>query len=102
MADTTKVFGDLKKRFQHYDQYKTCLDDLNRMITRVNDLNKTSAGDDEIGRAYHQQVDKPTQNLTETIAGVRKRLGVIVEGGYDTVDTMKKADEDSAEAAGSW
>ncbi|MFJ3902993.1 hypothetical protein [Streptomyces sp. NPDC090025] len=102
MADTTKVFGDLKKRFQHYDEYKTCLDDLDKMIKRVNTLNKTSAGDDEIGQAYHQQVDKPTENLTETIAYVRKRLGVIVDGGYDTADIMNKADDESKTTADNW
>ncbi|MFF0205167.1 hypothetical protein [Streptomyces sp. NPDC005017] len=95
MADDLKVLGDLKNKFAHYDDYQRCLTDLSRAIVQINKINKESAGQDEIGKAYHQQVDRPTVSLTETLEYVNKRLGTIVDAGNQTADTMTNADEEA-------
>ncbi|WP_435972360.1 hypothetical protein [Streptomyces sp. Qhu_M48] len=99
MADELKVLSDLKSKFAHYDDYQRCLTDLSRAIVEINRINKESAGKDEIGTAYHQQVDKPTENLTETLAYISKRLGTVVEAGNETSDTMAKSDEEAGAQA---
>lgn len=99
MADDLKVLGDLKGKFQYYDEYKRCLTDLSRTIVEINRINKESAGQDEIGKTYHQQVDGPTENLTETLAYITKRLGTVVDAGNETSDEMKKSDEEAGSQA---
>ncbi|MGW5848689.1 hypothetical protein ACWFQ8_12180 [Streptomyces sp. NPDC055254] len=99
MADgnTLRVLSDLKNKFAHYDDYQRCLSEINRMIVEINRINKESAGQDEIGKVYHQQVDKPTENLTETITYIRKRLGLVVEAGNETTETMGNADDEAGQ-----
>ncbi|MFE2012639.1 hypothetical protein [Streptomyces sp. NPDC059491] len=95
MADDLKVLSDLKNKFAHYDDYTRCLTDLSRAIVEINRINKESAGQDEIGKTYHQQVDRPTENLTATLEYVNKRLGMVVEAGNKTSDIMAKSDEEA-------
>ncbi|MGA5498078.1 hypothetical protein ACPCSP_27350 [Streptomyces cinereoruber] len=95
MADDLKVLSDLKGKFAHYEDYQRCLTDLSRTIVEINRINKESAGQDEIGKTYHKHVDRPTENLTETLAYVTKRLGAVTEAGKETTDTMAKADEEA-------
>jgi CHASE3 domain sensor protein len=97
MAEELRVLSSLKNKFAYYDDYERCLADLNRSIVEINRINKESAGQDTIGKTYHQQVDKPTENLTETIKYIRKRLGSVVEAGNDTVDTMKNSDDEAGQ-----
>ncbi|MET9347291.1 hypothetical protein [Streptomyces termitum] len=99
MADDLKVLSDLKGKFAHYEDYQRCLTDLSRTIVEINRINKESAGQDEIGKTYHQQVDKPTENLTETLAYVTKRLGVVSDAGKETSETMAKSDEEAGSQA---
>ncbi|MFD3945158.1 hypothetical protein [Streptomyces sp. NPDC058579] len=97
MADELRVLSDLKNKFACYDDYERCLADLNKSIVEINRINKESAGQDTIGKTYHEQVDKPTENLTETLAYIRKRLGSVVVAGNDTVETMKNADDEAGQ-----
>ncbi|MER8236239.1 hypothetical protein ACIRQY_17845 [Streptomyces sp. NPDC101490] len=99
MADDLKVLSDLKSKFAHYEDYQRCLTDLSRAIVEINRINKESAGQDEIGTTYHQQVDKPTENLTETLAYISKRLGAVTDAGKETSDTMAKSDEEAGSQA---
>ncbi|MEW1700847.1 hypothetical protein ACIQCR_32960 [Streptomyces sp. NPDC093249] len=99
MADDLKVLSDLKSKFAHYEDYQRCLTDLSRAIVEINRINKESAGQDEIGKTYHQQVDKPTENLTETLAYLSKRLGAVTDAGKETSDTMAKSDEEAGAQA---
>ncbi|MFI5620553.1 hypothetical protein [Streptomyces sp. NPDC051567] len=99
MADDLKVLSDLKNKFAHYEDYQRCLTDLSRAIVEINRINKESAGQDEIGKTYHQQVDKPTENLTETLAYLSKRLGAVTDAGKETSDTMAKSDEEAGSQA---
>ncbi|MFE3073316.1 hypothetical protein [Streptomyces sp. NPDC059247] len=99
MADDLKVLSDLKSKFAHYEDYQRCLTDLSRAIVEINRINKESAGQDEIGKTYHQQVDKPTENLTETLAYLSKRLGAVTDAGKETSDTMAKSDEEAGSQA---
>ncbi|MCX5613209.1 hypothetical protein OHB39_37650 [Streptomyces sp. NBC_00047] len=96
-GEDLKVLSDLKDKFAYYDDYQRCLTDLNQKIVEINRINKESAGQDEIGQVYHQQVDKPTENLTETVAYIRKKLGTVVSAGNDTVDTMNIADDEAGQ-----
>ncbi|GHJ94045.1 MULTISPECIES: hypothetical protein [Streptomyces] len=99
MADDLKVLSDLKNKFSHYEDYQRCLSDLSRTIVEINRINKESAGQDEIGKTYHKQVDRPTENLTETLSYVTKRLGMVTEAGKETSDTMAKSDEEAGSHA---
>ncbi|GGY46468.1 hypothetical protein [Streptomyces omiyaensis] len=99
MADDLRVLSDLKSKFAHYDDYQRCLADLGKAILEINRINKESAGKDEIGTTYHDQVDKPTENLTETLSYVTKRLGTVVEAGNDTSDIMDRSDEEAGSRA---
>ncbi|MBW5483109.1 hypothetical protein [Streptomyces bambusae] len=97
MAEELRVLSGLKNKFAHYEDYERCLAELNRSILEINRINKLSGGQDPIGKTYHEQVDKPTENLTQTVAYIRKRLGSVVEGGNETVNTMNNANEESGQ-----
>ncbi|RSS60977.1 hypothetical protein [Streptomyces sp. WAC06614] len=100
MADGIRVLSDLKNKFANYEEYERCLTDLNRYIVEINRINKQSAGQDEIGKTYHQTVDKATEGLTEQIASIRKRLGSIADAGDRTVKNMNNADDEATQTIG--
>ncbi|MFE0699689.1 hypothetical protein [Streptomyces sp. NPDC058872] len=99
MAKELKVLENLKDHFANYDAYVRCLSDLGVTIDKINKFNKDSAGTDTIGETYHQQVDEPTENLTETVKYVRQRLGLVTDAGKETSDVMNQADEDAGSQA---
>ncbi|MFD3995991.1 hypothetical protein [Streptomyces sp. NPDC058548] len=102
MAEKLKALGDLKRYFAQYEEFDAGLKSLQRRIEIVNRLNKNSAGDDQIGKQYHSQVDAPTKNLTDTIAHISKVLGRVSTAGSVTTTSLDNADEQSTNEAKNW
>jgi hypothetical protein len=102
VARKLKAPADLKKYFSEYETFTKKLDELRERTDRINKNNKTSAGHDEIGKQYHEQVDKPTENLTETVHYVENVLGMVKDGGDATAEQLGTADDDAGKTASDW
>ncbi|HEY5837233.1 hypothetical protein [Streptomyces sp.] len=102
MARKLKAPADLKKYFAEYETFQAKLKELHTLTTEINRYNKTSAGHDDIGKQYHDQVDKPTENLTDTVQYVANVLGMVKDGGDATVEQLDDADQDAEKTAQSW
>ncbi|WP_431676435.1 hypothetical protein [Kitasatospora sp. KL5] len=95
MASQLKKLTDLKRAFVDFEDMSEL---VGRVKTRVDDINRrnvTAAGDDEIGKQYHEQADKPTAALTTLVTAVRDRLKSIGTAGQDAADMFDAADQDA-------
>lgn len=102
MARNLKAPADLKKYFAEYETFQAKLRELHTMTAEINKYNKTSAGHDDIGKQYHDQVDKPTEDLTDTVRYVANVLGMVKEGGDVTAEQLESADHDAEKTAQGW
>ncbi|MEV4560476.1 hypothetical protein AB0K51_26255 [Kitasatospora sp. NPDC049285] len=102
MAKKLKALSDLKAYFGNYEDFEHRLKNLNTSIVHLNKLNKTSAGNDDIGKQYHQQVDKPTEDLTKTVGYIGTSLGRVGTAGKTTADQLQTADDDASKKSNNW
>jgi hypothetical protein len=97
VANRLTALSDLKKAFANFDDMSRLIDDMRGKADEINKYNKNSAGDDDVGKQYHTTVDKPTKNLTDLLASVRKRVDQVGVAGQDTSDQMQNADQNGAD-----
>ncbi len=97
MADRLVKLTDLKQVFGHFEEMSALVDKIKDEVHRIEVNNKLAAGDDDIGRQYHQQADKGTVNLVELTTNVRNKLLVIGINGATTADLFDAADNDAAD-----
>ncbi|RSS83743.1 hypothetical protein [Streptomyces sp. WAC06614] len=99
MASRLTALSDLKTAFADFDAMSTLVDGMRRRADEINKLNKTAAGDDEIGKRYHKSVDTGTTNLTSLLKTVRESLDRAGVAGQNASDRFTKADQEAADLA---
>ncbi|MER7753274.1 hypothetical protein [Kitasatospora sp. NPDC097643] len=93
MAKQLKKLDDLKSAFGKFDEMSALVDKVKGEIDDVNKKNVAAGGNDEIGKKYHEQVDKPTENLTVLVGAIRDKLQSIGLHGQGTADLFDRTDE---------
>ncbi|MGF1429411.1 hypothetical protein [Kitasatospora sp. LaBMicrA B282] len=101
MAEQLQKLDGLKKSFTHFDDMSTLLDRINTRVQDINERNKQAAGNDDTGKQYHAQIDKPTKDLTQLIGDLRDKMTAVGYHGQGTADLFDSADQDASDAAGS-
>lgn len=99
MAEQLKKLSDLKKAFGHFEEMSELVDRAKTRVDAINKRNVIAGGDDEIGKQYHEQVDKPTVGLTTLVTGVRDKLRVIGVEGRNAADMFDAADQEANDLA---
>ncbi|MDH6143817.1 MULTISPECIES: hypothetical protein [Kitasatospora] len=99
MADQFTALSDLKSAFGKFGDMSDLLDRMRGRVDEINAFNKNAAGDDDIGKQYHQTVDKPTADLTDLLDGVRKAIDKVGQHGQDSTDQFNSADQDNTDSA---
>jgi hypothetical protein len=97
VGDRLTALSDLKKAFANFDDMSRLIDETRTKADEINKYNKSSAGDDDIGKQYHATVDKPTKNLTELLTTVRQTVDKVGVTGQDASDQFDNADENGKE-----
>lgn len=94
MADQFSALADLKAAFGKFDDMSKLLDDMRGKVDEINKYNKDSAGNDDIGKQYHQTVDQPTSDLTDLLTQVRQAVDKVSAGGKNATDLFNNTDQD--------
>ncbi len=103
MADRMEVPDNLKGRFGQFDSIVEVTKRLQGRIEQINEANKVAGGkDDATAKAYHKQVDKPTENLDLLVGNIATLFGVTGTRGGAAADTLDEAGEEAGEHALTW
>ncbi|MEV8095068.1 hypothetical protein [Kitasatospora sp. NPDC085879] len=79
MGEHLSVSGDLEEKFKKFGPLADILTDISNRCVEINAFNRNSAGHDDIGKTYHENVDRPTVDLVKLFTLVSsevERLGV--------------------------
>ncbi|MCE0537936.1 hypothetical protein LWF15_20795 [Kineosporia rhizophila] len=95
-----QIPGNLRDRFSHVDEIGEAVLALAAKIEQINTLNKTAAGtDDGIAKAYHGQIDRPTEYLATMVQEIGRIFGVKAEAGSAAASVLERAEDDAQDAA---
>ncbi|MFE9426017.1 hypothetical protein ACFYNO_24000 [Kitasatospora sp. NPDC006697] len=100
MAERFTALSDLKTAFSKFGDMSALIDEVHTKISDINDFNKKSAGDDDIGKQYHQTVDQPTRDLSDLVDQVRKAVAKVGENGKTAKDLFDSTDSDLTDQTG--
>jgi hypothetical protein len=92
------ALSDLKA-FNNFQPMSDTIDDIRRRVKEINDYNRTAAGNDDTGKTYHSQVDKPTVELTKLFTSLYDTIQNAGTAGNDTSKILHKADGDAKDSA---
>ncbi|MFE7527468.1 hypothetical protein ACFU7Y_17365 [Kitasatospora sp. NPDC057542] len=95
MAEQLNVGADLDAKFKKFAPLSDILDDIGRRCDEINTFNKESAGNDEIGKTYHENVDSATVDLVKLFATVSTEVEKLGLKGRRTSLILHNADEDA-------
>jgi conjugal transfer/entry exclusion protein len=96
VSSDSNVFAktqELKKRFAEFGQLSDLIDKVITDVKTVNDLNKKVGGDDEIGKQYHEQVDKATKDLETLMSNIKDTVRQAGENGINLVADLDYAED---------
>ncbi|GJF32998.1 hypothetical protein KNE206_56980 [Kitasatospora sp. NE20-6] len=99
MADMLRSSQDLAKAFTKFEDLSKLFEKIENEVRFINENNKTCVGDDEIGRNYHKQVDRPTKNLSELLTAMDTFILSAGFRGKQTQQVMDAADQNAADVA---
>ncbi|MFJ9443428.1 hypothetical protein ACIRRH_16375 [Kitasatospora sp. NPDC101235] len=95
MAEQLNASADLENKFKKFERVSEILDDIGRRSDEINTFNKESAGNDEIGKTYHENVDSATVDLVKLFATVSTEVEKLGLKGRRTSVMLHNADEDA-------
>ncbi|GGV20662.1 hypothetical protein GCM10010495_39990 [Kitasatospora herbaricolor] len=99
MAERLKKLEDLKTEFTRFPEMAALVGKIERELKDVGDKNVRGGGHDQIGKQYHDKVDKPTASLSQLVESIRLKLLSVGEHGESTADLFDAADEHAADLA---
>ncbi|GAA3623129.1 hypothetical protein GCM10022223_45140 [Kineosporia mesophila] len=103
MADVLSTPDNLKARFSQFDSIANVTQRLQERIERINEANKEAAGEkDKTAQAYHKQVDKPTQDITDLVGKIAELFGVTGTRGEEASDYLDHGVKEAAEHGQTW
>jgi hypothetical protein len=91
------ALSDLKSAFGNFDDMTALLSTMQLKVDEINTFNKNSAGQDDIGKQYHQTVDAPTKNITALLGQVRDAIDKVGIHGQQSTDLFNKTDQDNTD-----
>ncbi|MET8541613.1 hypothetical protein ABZW03_13305 [Kitasatospora sp. NPDC004799] len=93
---TLTALSDLTDKFSKYPELSDLFKELESRTREINEYNKNSAGNDEIGKTYHENVDEPTTSITGLFKKVRATVESAGQAGKNTSTILNNADEDAS------
>ncbi|MCU7825980.1 hypothetical protein [Kitasatospora sp. DSM 101779] len=96
MGDRLTSLEDLKSKFAKYPELADLFKEIEAKTREINQYNKSSAGNDDLGKTYHQQVDEPTSIITELFKKVQQAVENAGQGGKNTADILNDGDDRAA------
>ncbi|MBD0671490.1 hypothetical protein ACIQOW_14300 [Kitasatospora sp. NPDC091335] len=95
MAEQLNASADLQNKFKRFARVSEILDDIGRRTDEINTFNKESAGHDEIGKTYHDNVDGATADLFRLFRQVSTEVEKLGLKGQRTSVILQNAEDDA-------
>lgn len=99
MAEKLTALSDLESKFSKFHEMSDLISTIKGKTDEINKYNKSSAGNDEIGKQYHENVDKPTEGIIKLFAKVSEVLDSAGQGGKAAAKIFNDADHDASAQA---
>jgi hypothetical protein len=97
------VVDDLKSKFSQFGAIADLVGSLHRTFVTLHAENvRYGGGHDTIGKAYHKEIDGPTDDLLTLVDNVAKMFQLTGENGGAAVDDFHDTDNDARGAAHDW
>ncbi|MFD9594188.1 hypothetical protein ACFWA9_15700 [Kitasatospora sp. NPDC059973] len=96
MAKTLRKEEGLKAAFANFDDVAALVEKINTEMEDINQKNVKAGGGDEIGKQYHEKIDKPTADLYNLTSQIRNKLKAMSAHGQGTADLFDATDEHGA------
>ncbi|MER7765710.1 hypothetical protein [Kitasatospora sp. NPDC096140] len=93
MADRLRKESGLKQAFANFDDVAALVEKINTEVEDINTKNVKAGGGDDIGKQYHEKIDKPTADLTGLTTQIRNKLKAMSAHGQGTADLFDAADD---------
>ncbi|WP_030246978.1 hypothetical protein [Streptomyces sp. NRRL S-350] len=97
MARTLRKEEGLKQAFANFDDVAALIEKVNTEMEDINAKNVKAGGGDDIGKQYHEKIDKPTSDLYALTTQIRNKLKAMSAHGQGTADLLDAADEHGRE-----
>ncbi|MFG2910188.1 hypothetical protein ACGF13_34690 [Kitasatospora sp. NPDC048286] len=99
MAKTLRKDEGLKEAFTNFDDVAALVEKINKEMEDINTKNVKAGGGDDIGKQYHEKIDKPTSDLYGLTTQIRNKLKAMSAHGQDTADLFDATDENNLSLA---
>ncbi|MFB7614110.1 hypothetical protein [Kitasatospora sp. NPDC056181] len=93
MGDKLKKLSELKTVFAKWPEMADLVEKVKLEVDDINQRNVQGGGADEIGKQYHEKIDKPTEGLTLLVTQIREKLLKIGEDGQNAATLFDDANE---------
>jgi hypothetical protein len=95
-----EIPADLKAKLSEFQGISDTILALAEKVDHINALNKTAAGkDDATAKAYHAQINGPTNDMATLVQEMGHMFGVKAEAGSDAADVLNASGDKATEAA---
>lgn len=88
---------ELKRRFGEFHELSLLINQVISDVETVNTCNSRVGGDDEIGRQYHDQVDRATKDLAELMKSIKETVDNAGENGINLAAELDYAQDTVAD-----
>ncbi|WP_031069275.1 hypothetical protein [Streptomyces sp. NRRL WC-3742] len=96
MAEELKALSDLESKFAKFHEMSDLITLIKGKTDEINRYNKSSAGNDDIGKQYHENVDRPTEGVIKLFSRVSEVLDSAGQGGRNASQILNDADHDAS------
>ncbi|MFE3501147.1 hypothetical protein [Kitasatospora sp. NPDC059160] len=93
MARTLRKEEGAKEAFSNFEDVAALVKKIHGEVKDINEWNVQAGGGDDIGKQYHEKIDKPTADLTTLTGQIYNKIMAMSQHGKDTVDLLDATDE---------
>ncbi|MEV7601200.1 hypothetical protein AB0O91_27930 [Kitasatospora sp. NPDC089797] len=93
MGDTLRVQGDLTKAFSNFEDVSALVKKVAGEMNDIYEKNVRAGGGDDIGKQYHEKIDKPTEDLHTLTTDISAKIDAMAAHGKATVKLFHDTDQ---------
>ncbi|MFE6054949.1 hypothetical protein ACFQ6N_29720 [Kitasatospora sp. NPDC056446] len=93
MAKTLRKEEGAKKAFSDFEAVSALVKKINGEMDDIKEKNVKAGGGDDIGKQYHEKIDKPSADLFALTLQISNKFKAMSQHGQDTADLFDATDE---------
>ncbi|MFD5462941.1 hypothetical protein ACFWIQ_08935 [Kitasatospora sp. NPDC127059] len=99
MGDTLRLDADARKAFSNFEEVSALVEKISKEMEDIHTKNVKAGGGDDIGKQYHDKIDKPAEDLYGLTTSIKAKIDAMAKHGQDTVTLFHAADQHGVDLA---